>query len=120
MLASAWVGGWRSFVEKLTVGPHDGLVDLVDHIGKATVSGIDGALVRVAVHHHIAAQQVYRCALSRDAYGGAGAILANASRHASPAAKKANPRLLKVKGAAKGKAKKKGSWELFYGYYEIP
>jgi len=28
----------------------------------------------------------------------AGAILANATRHASPAAKKANPRLNKVKG----------------------
>lgn len=28
----------------------------------------------------------------------AGAILANATRHASPAAKKANPRLARVKG----------------------
>jgi len=33
----------------------------------------------------------------------AGAILANASRHASPAAKKANPRLNRVSGGKKGK-----------------
>jgi hypothetical protein len=41
----------------------------------------------------------------------AGAILASASRNASPAAKKKNPKLLKVKGKAKGKAKgaKKGA-----------
>ena len=31
----------------------------------------------------------------------AGAILANASRHASPAAKKANPRLNRVSGSKK-------------------
>ena len=33
----------------------------------------------------------------------AGAILASSTRKASPAAKKANPNLLKVKGKAKGK-----------------
>jgi len=37
----------------------------------------------------------------------AGAILASKTRNASPAAKKANPRLKKVKGAP-SKAKKKG------------
>jgi hypothetical protein len=35
----------------------------------------------------------------------AGAILANASRHASPAAKKANPRLKRVSGSGKKKFK---------------
>lgn len=35
----------------------------------------------------------------------AGAILASASRNASPAAKKKNPKLKKVKGKAKAKAK---------------
>ena len=37
----------------------------------------------------------------------AAAIVANASRKASPAAKRKNPKLKKVKGKAKGKSRKK-------------
>lgn len=42
--------------------------------------------------------------IASEGYGkkAAGAILANASRHASPAAKKANPHLNRVKGGKKG------------------
>jgi hypothetical protein len=49
-----------------------------------------------AVQKQIASKE----GVSQDA---AGAILANASRNASPSAKKANPNLKNVKGSKKGK-----------------